>query len=92
MARDYVVYLRLNVKQGLRLLYSCVPYRINLDMKIFLKKNFIESQPKPASPQTGATKTRESPTNLGLNELPITDQIPSKAPHIPGWGFTSNGA
>ena len=49
MARDYVVYLRLNVKQDLRLLYSCVPYRINLDMTIFLKKisSTLNQNPHP---------------------------------------------
>lgn len=92
MARDYVVYFRLNLKQDLLLLYSCVLYRINLDLIIFLTKISSSPDQSPTSPQTGATKTHESPTNLGLKELPITDQIPSKAPHIPGWEFTLNGA
>lgn len=84
MARDYVVYFRLNLKQDLLLLYSCVLYRINLDVTIFLKKISSSPDQSPTSPQT--------PTNLGLKELPITDQILTKAPRIPGWGFTLNGA
>ena len=64
MARDYVVYFLLNLKQDLRLLNSCVLYRINLDMIIFFKKISSSPDQSPTSPQTGATKTRESPTNL----------------------------
>ena len=71
----------------------CIVQNYYLDVIIF--KIYIWSNPhqSPTSPQIGGTKMRQSPTNLGLKELPITDQIPTKAQHIPGWaGFTLNGA
>ena len=44
---------------------------------------FTESRPKPHPTKRSAKNARI--LHL-LEELPITDQIPTKPPHIPGWG------
>lgn len=44
---------------------------------------FTESRPKPHPTKRSAKNSRI--LHL-LEELPITDQIPTKPPHIPGWG------
>ena len=43
-------------------------------------------------PMDRHTKTRESPTFLGQRELPISYEIPTKTPQVPGWGFILTGA
>ena len=75
-------------KARLAFTISCVLYRINLDMIIFLKKYFIESQPKTQIPT-------DSDKNARIPHLPVLGTwtaanneptVPTKAPHILGWG------
>jgi len=77
---------------------SCVLYRINLDITIFLKKYFIESQPKTHIPTNSSDKNARIPHLLGTRTAANNEPtVHTKAPHILGWGsggvgFTLTGA
>ena len=72
-------------KARLAFTVSCVLCRINLDRIIFLKNISSNPNQRPTSPQTAVTKMRESPTYLGLEQLPIMNQQSPPKPHI-SWG------
>ena len=79
-------------KARLAFTISCVLYRINLNMIIFLKKYFIKSQPKTHIPTDSSDKNAWIPHLLGTwtaaNNEPT---VPTKAPHILGWGSRGEG-
>ena len=86
MARDYVVYFRLNLKQDLRLTIQLCTVQNQFRHDIFFKKNFIESRPKPHIPADRSDKKARIPHQLGTQRAANNGPNPFQSPTYPGVG------